>query len=519
VENEQDKQDQERVGGRRTQRLDGEQADPKPKGGRVLGRKQGEEPDHDDLDKQFDEPKPKAKNRFNLADLVNVDEKDAQTSRKVKVWGFVAVCGLWFALIVMKPTPPPPPVQTAEHAKGPQLLTATDVQNYEADLRQKIEAQKRQMEMDRQHIAQVQGQNAPSATQFPAPLSAEDQARLNALNAQPPPPGYAYESQSAAASSRDSDRRSRELQARQKEDASLHASNLAITGESKEQRPESRPQQVGAGEEPSGVYPSYPYIQSSYAAERVPNGPATCNDLPVSYNRQNAPGEKNEYAATPAAGTAAANTEKRHKEDSSYAAYVGKLYRLSEDTIIDSVLVNRLNNSFSGPVIAQVATDVFSHDNQRVLIPAGTRVVGEVKRVEGLGDQRLALTFHRMLMPDLYPVSLDHFEGLNQIGETGLRDKVNRHYVQVFGTSAALGAIAGLSQIGNNPSGLAGISPMTQYRSGFTQSISEGAMRILDRYTNILPTFTVREGTRIRIILTDDLMLPSYKNHRLPDDL
>ena len=158
----------------------------------------------------------------------------------------------------------------------------------------------------------------------------------------------------------------------------------------------------------------------------------------------NGPEGDNATASGPVAGPGEAFRGKR--EDDSYAAYAGKLYRLPEDTIVDAVLVNKLNNSFAGPVIVQVATDVYTHDNQHVLIPAGTRVIGEVKRVDGLGDQRLALTFHRMLMPDLYPVPLDHFQGSNQIGETGLRDKVNHHYLQVFGTSIALGAIAGLSK-------------------------------------------------------------------------
>ena len=54
--------------------------------------------------------------------------------------------------------------------------------------------------------------------------------------------------------------------------------------------------------------------------------------------------------------------------------------------------------------------------------------------------------FHRLIMPDGYSVSLDKFQGLNQIGETGLRDQVNHHYLQVFGVSLAIGAIAGFSQ-------------------------------------------------------------------------
>jgi type IV secretory pathway VirB10-like protein len=36
---------------------------------------------------------------------------------------------------------------------------------------------------------------------------------------------------------------------------------------------------------------------------------------------------------------------------------------------------------------------------------------------------------------------------------------------------------------------------------------------------NILPTFTIREGTRVKVILTDDLMLPDYARHTVPSDL
>ncbi len=40
-------------------------------------------------------------------------------------------------------------------------------------------------------------------------------------------------------------------------------------------------------------------------------------------------------------------------------------------------------------------------------------------------------------MPDGYSVDLDQFQGLDQIGEQGLKDKVNNHYLQIFGTSIA----------------------------------------------------------------------------------
>ena len=62
------------------------------------------------------------------------------------------------------------------------------------------------------------------------------------------------------------------------------------------------------------------------------------------------------------------------------------------------------------------------------------------------GETRLAVSFHRLLMPDGRTYRLDQFLGLNQIGDAGLRDKVNQHYLSTFGAAAAVGLISGLSQ-------------------------------------------------------------------------
>ena len=120
-------------------------------------------------------------------------------------------------------------------------------------------------------------------------------------------------------------------------------------------------------------------------------------------------------------------------------------------------------------------------------------------------------------MPDGYSVDLDQFHGLNQIGETGLRDQVNHHYGQVFGISLAVGAIAGLATV-NTSSGL-NASGVDAYRQGVATNLSQSSLRILDRYLNVLPTFTIREGHRIKVILSDDLELPAYELHKMPGAL
>lgn len=193
------------------------------------------------------------------------------------------------------------------------------------------------------------------------------------------------------------------------------------------------------------------------------------------------------------------------------------MYRLFEGTVLETVLTNRLDSSFSGPVNCMVTTNVYSHDGLKLLIPQGTRALGEVRKLETMGDQRLAVAFHRLIMPDGFSLSLDQFQGLDQIGATGLRDEVNHHYLQIFGTSLAIGAFAGLAQA-NTRYGLDESSAQT-YQQGVSASLSQSALHILDRYLNVLPTFTIREGYRVKVYLSQDLLLPAYEEHPTRNDL
>ncbi len=197
---------------------------------------------------------------------------------------------------------------------------------------------------------------------------------------------------------------------------------------------------------------------------------------------------------------------------------VGQPYVIYEGLTMDTVLMNRLDGDAVGPVKVLVSNPVYSHDHQHVLIPDGTIVLGEAKKIgaAGFGQQRrLAVVFHRMIMPDGYSVDLDQFHGLDQIGEEGLKDIVNNHYLQIFGTSIALGVIAGAAQITQGGGTFAG-SGSQEFTNGAASSVSESATTILDRFMQIPPTITIREGHRVKVYFTQDMLLPAYDNHTIP---
>jgi type IV secretory pathway VirB10-like protein len=81
---------------------------------------------------------------------------------------------------------------------------------------------------------------------------------------------------------------------------------------------------------------------------------------------------------------------------------------------------------------------------------------------------------------------------------------------------AAIGAAA---QVGNNGGAYGTYNWGVSLRSGVSQGLSESAQRVMERFINVLPTFTIRERARVKVMLAGDLLLPDTKNHTMDPDL
>jgi len=223
-----------------------------------------------------------------------------------------------------------------------------------------------------------------------------------------------------------------------------------------------------------------------------------------------------------AAGDQPANSSTQstaqHRAEVNIDAATGQPYVIYEGTTLDTVLMNRLDGDAAGPVKVLVSNPLYSHDRQHVLIPDGTIVLGEARKIgsTGFGQQRrMAVVFHRLIMPDGYSVDLDQFHGLDQVGEEGLKDKVNNHYLQIFGTSIALGVIAGTGEI-EQGGGMITASGSQAFTTGASSSLSQSATTVLDKFLEIPPTITIREGHRVKVYFMQDMLLPAYENHTIP---
>ncbi|WP_263419280.1 TrbI/VirB10 family protein [Terriglobus albidus] len=302
--------------------------------------------------------------------------------------------------------------------------------------------------------------------------------------------GYAQQNGRGAGQVSPEQQASQELAARERQRAyeSRFSSNLAYT------RPPDAPPQTQATNAGNGTY-----LPTSMASGQQPSSLVSAR-----------------AAGDPPA--AQSQSAFNRKPEINIDSATGQPYVLYEGTTIDTVLMNRLDGDAVGPVKVLVSNPVYSHDHQHVLIPDGTIVLGEARKIGGSGfgqQRRMAVAFHRLIMPDGYSVDLDQFHGLDQIGEEGLKDKVNNHYLQIFGTSIALGVIAGAAEVSQGGGVYAGSGPQV-FTNGAAASVSQSATTVLDRFMQIPPTITVREGHRVKVYITQDLLLPAYEHHTIP---
>ena len=218
----------------------------------------------------------------------------------------------------------------------------------------------------------------------------------------------------------------------------------------------------------------------------------------------------------PATAQAKANAETDPMRPYEFDQYQGRLYRIFEGTVLEGVVTNHIDGGFSGPILVMLTTDYYSHDHQQLLMPQGTRLIGTVQSVGNAQQRKMFVTFHRAVCPDGFSLDFDKYVGLDPIGTTGLATKVDHGYLMAFGAAAAIGGLGGLAQIGNNGSTL---SASTEIRNGISEQSAAEGEQVLNHFLNRLPVITLKEGSRARVYVGRDILIPSYAEHRMDPTL
>ncbi|MEO1921373.1 MAG: TrbI/VirB10 family protein [Sphingomonadaceae bacterium] len=165
---------------------------------------------------------------------------------------------------------------------------------------------------------------------------------------------------------------------------------------------------------------------------------------------------------------------------------------VAQGTLIPAVLETAINTDVPGYVRAVVSKDVRSFDGKRVLVPRGSRLVGQYQSGVQAGQKRAYVVWTRLLQPDGVSVDLAS-PGTGFDGTTGLAGDVDNKFFQRFGSAILLSVIGGLTAIAGG-----GASVVL----GGGQSAAATA---LQQNGEIGPTIRVKQGEPIRVFTARDL--------------
>ncbi|TPN86556.1 TrbI/VirB10 family protein [Mesorhizobium sp. CU2] len=182
---------------------------------------------------------------------------------------------------------------------------------------------------------------------------------------------------------------------------------------------------------------------------------------------------------------------------------------LQAGAVIPAALITGIRSDLPGQVSAQVTENVYdSPTGQSLLIPQGTRVIGQYDNGVGFGQRRVLLVWNRLIFPDGRSIVLERQPGADPQGYAGLEDGVDYHWSELFKAAAlstilSVGAEAGSSGQQNDL--------VQALRSGASDGVSQVGQQIVGRQLDIAPTLTIRPGFPVRVLVTHDLVLEPYR--------
>ena len=173
-------------------------------------------------------------------------------------------------------------------------------------------------------------------------------------------------------------------------------------------------------------------------------------------------------------------------------------------------LETQINSDLPGDITAIVQMDIYDSKTGRILlIPSRSRVIGKYNSNVSFGQERVQVVFNRITLPNQKSINIGAMIGVDQMGQTGVKDKVDTKLGKVF-SSVVMSAILG-----------AGTAVVTEentdknWQNEAGRGAGEQILNVGTTYTNKLlnvqPTLEIRVGYTIGLFVSKDLLLEPYK--------
>jgi type IV secretory pathway VirB10-like protein len=178
-------------------------------------------------------------------------------------------------------------------------------------------------------------------------------------------------------------------------------------------------------------------------------------------------------------------------------------YILQAGSVIPAALITGIRSDLPGQITAQVTENVYdSPTGSMLLIPQGTRIIGQYDDGVTFGQRRVLLVWNRLILPGGRSIVLERLPGADASGYAGLEDGVNYHWWDVMKAAGLSTLLAVGTELATDDEDRL----IRAIRDGAQDTINQAGQQIVQRQLQVAPTLTIRPGFPVRIIVTRDLV-------------
>ncbi len=185
-------------------------------------------------------------------------------------------------------------------------------------------------------------------------------------------------------------------------------------------------------------------------------------------------------------------------------------FELRAGFVIPGIMITGISSEIPGQIAASVSQNVFDTATGRyLLIPQGSRLIGSYASDAAYGQTRVMVAWQRVVFPNGNALDIGSMPGADSAGYSGFHDKVNNHYVRIFGSALLLSAINGLVYLGENQNQQgygSSVNAQTAFSQSLGQELGETSNELIRKNLSISPTLEIRPGFKFNIVVMKDLV-------------
>lgn len=185
--------------------------------------------------------------------------------------------------------------------------------------------------------------------------------------------------------------------------------------------------------------------------------------------------------------------------------------------VIPATLLTEIESQLKGMVVGQVRQNIYdTATGQMLLIPQGTKLVGDYQSDVQYGAKRLFINWKRLVFPNGNSLDIGTMPGADMAGISGFKDKYNTHFWEMFGSSLLFSFVLAGVNLTQTPDMFDQFLPLYSrgaagaLSEGVGQSLGETMSQMIRKNLNIAPDLTIRAGYLFNIMITKDIVLPEY---------